>query len=138
MCLHSVRTVMATLQQNLFLAHSRLLPSLSQLFFCLYLSHKVRYSLRHTTTPAPQMPDVWFSEAALSVSFNFLKNPASAGFLLSGHPAMWANDTNYQKCDAKHISLFMWLMNPLIYHIRSQSQNFPLKKNAFSVLLICC
>jgi len=77
-------------------------------------------------------------KADLSVSFNFLKNPASAGFLLSGHLAMWANDTNYQNCDAKHISLFMWLMNPFIYPIRSKSQNFPLKNNDFSVLLICC
>jgi len=84
------------------------------------------------------MPDAQLNEADLSVSFNFLKNPASAGFLLSGHPAMWAIDTNYQKCDAKHISLFMWLMNPFIYHVRSKSQNFPLKNNDFSVLLICC
>jgi len=29
------------------------------------------------------MPDVWLNEAALSVSFNFSKNLASAGFLLS-------------------------------------------------------
>jgi len=113
-------------------------PYSSEVFNLLYLPHKLRYSLRYKTTSAPQMPDVWLNEAALSVSFNFLKNPALAGFLLSGHPAMWANDINYQKCDAKHISLFMRLMNSFIYPIRSQSQNFPLKKNAFSVLLICC
>lgn len=41
-----------------------------------FLSHKVRYSLRHETTPAPQMPDVWLNEAGLSVSFTHLKTPA--------------------------------------------------------------
>ncbi len=51
--------------------------------YLLYLAHKVRYSLRHKATPALELPDVQSNEAALSVSFNFLKNLASAGFLLS-------------------------------------------------------
>lgn len=53
-------------------------PYSSEVFNLLYLPHKLRYSLRHKTTSAPQMPDVWLNEAALSVSFNFfiLKRPA--------------------------------------------------------------
>jgi hypothetical protein len=51
-------------------------------------------------------------ERGLSASFNFLQNPASAGFFLSaleiaskGHPMHRSHDINYHICDIKHISL---------------------------------
>jgi len=83
------------------------------------------------------MLDVWLNEAALSVSFNFLQNPASAGFLLSVLPAMFTNDTNSQICDVKHISLPGGLMNTFILRGRSKSQNLTLKNVNFTALWIC-
>lgn len=68
-------------------------------------------------------------ERGLSVSFNFLENPASAGFLLNevctqvkrSATRPPPNDTNSHICDIKHISLFSpfivaLLSNPDRYH----------------------
>lgn len=40
----------------------------------LLLRYKMGYSRRHTTTPAPQTPNVWLNEVALSDNLNLFKN----------------------------------------------------------------
>lgn len=82
-----------------------------------------------TRIPPLLVLDCMGYKADLSVSFNFLQNPASAGFLLNGYvrrlsaapPGNLPNDTNSHICDIKHISLFSpfiaaLLSNPDRYH----------------------
>lgn len=62
-----------------------------------------------TRIPPLLVLDCMGYKADLSVSFNFLRNPASAGFCflkVAGRVSEAPNDINSQFCDAKHISLF--------------------------------